>query len=205
MSRFVVLSFVFMGWAFYELSGGADFEPRKAELIAEARAAEAAAAEERAARVAARNAAAAITVAPVTQVSLAKADVQPVQTQAERVETDAPAPAVLHSEPRPQATLISLEQSSTLFARPLTQLQEIVADAAEATPAAAGVDIREVTGSRVNMRNGPGTSFGVLTSLTRGTAVEVIGGDGAGWVKLRTIDDQMVGWMAEYLLSDPTG
>lgn len=30
MSRFVVLSFAFLGWSFYELSGGADFEPVKA-------------------------------------------------------------------------------------------------------------------------------------------------------------------------------
>ena len=26
--RFVIISFLFMGFAFYELSGGADFEPR---------------------------------------------------------------------------------------------------------------------------------------------------------------------------------
>lgn len=28
MSRFVAVSFLFMGWAFYELSGGADFQPK---------------------------------------------------------------------------------------------------------------------------------------------------------------------------------
>ncbi|WP_158275504.1 SH3 domain-containing protein [Maritimibacter sp. 55A14] len=42
MSRFVVVSTIFMGWAFYELSGGADFDPalnravRKAETTPEA-------------------------------------------------------------------------------------------------------------------------------------------------------------------------
>ena len=29
MIRFIVISFALLGWAFYELSGGADFEPRK--------------------------------------------------------------------------------------------------------------------------------------------------------------------------------
>lgn len=37
MTRFLILSFAVLGWAFWELSGGADFEPpARPERIAEA-------------------------------------------------------------------------------------------------------------------------------------------------------------------------
>ncbi|MCP4819108.1 MAG: SH3 domain-containing protein, partial [Shimia sp.] len=35
MNKFVVVSFAFMAWAFYELSGGSDFEPKNRHEIAE--------------------------------------------------------------------------------------------------------------------------------------------------------------------------
>ena len=38
MNKYVVLSFLFMGFAFYELSGGDDFVPRKADMMAAAKA-----------------------------------------------------------------------------------------------------------------------------------------------------------------------
>ncbi|TNF57515.1 MAG: SH3 domain-containing protein, partial [Rhodobacteraceae bacterium] len=47
MNKYILLSFAFMGVAFYEMSGGAHFVPRKAEIIAAGRAAEAAAEAER--------------------------------------------------------------------------------------------------------------------------------------------------------------
>ncbi len=34
MNRYILLSFLFMGWTFYELSGGADFEPPSAKQVA---------------------------------------------------------------------------------------------------------------------------------------------------------------------------
>ena len=33
MNRYVFLSFLFMGWGFYEVSGGADFEPKSANQV----------------------------------------------------------------------------------------------------------------------------------------------------------------------------
>jgi uncharacterized protein YgiM (DUF1202 family) len=104
-------------------------------------------------------------------------------------------------------TLISLEQSGKMFARPLTQLGATPAEARPRmiTQPQPQADLREVAGSRVNMRSGPGTGYDVLTSLAQGTEVEVIESDGAGWVKLRAVDEDIVGWMAEYLLTEPTG
>jgi len=192
-----------MGWAFFELSGGTDFVPRKAELIAAAEAAQQAEAQARLNRIAAR---AAPVDPPVTQpriVQVRLRETAPVAAPVRDVDT----PILEHGPADPiqdQPTLISLEQSASLFARPLTQFDDI---AVSQTPILLqrNIDIREVAGSRVNMRNGPGTGFGVLTSLPRGTEVEVIGNDGTGWVKLRTLEDRTVGWMAERLLTAPTG
>ena len=35
MPRYILLSFLFMGWAFYELSGGANFRPPERVAVAE--------------------------------------------------------------------------------------------------------------------------------------------------------------------------
>ena len=36
MKRFILLTFGFLGWAFYEMSGGADFQPASARMAANA-------------------------------------------------------------------------------------------------------------------------------------------------------------------------
>ncbi len=36
MNRFIVLSFLVMGWGYYELSGGADFVPEQRPVVAQA-------------------------------------------------------------------------------------------------------------------------------------------------------------------------
>ncbi|MEO1705713.1 MAG: SH3 domain-containing protein, partial [Pseudomonadota bacterium] len=55
-------------------------------------------------------------------------------------------------------------------------------------------------GTRVNMRNGPGTSFPILATLTRGAEAEVIAEPGNGWLQIRVSDTGAVGWMAESLM-----
>lgn len=42
-----------------------------------------------------------------------------------------------------------------------------------------------VTGNRVNVRSGPSTVYGAITSLTRGTAVVDLGDAGEGWRMIR--------------------
>jgi uncharacterized protein YgiM (DUF1202 family) len=65
------------------------------------------------------------------------------------------------------------------------------------------LDIRDVSGSRVNLRMGPGTGFKVITTLDGGTKIEVLDVDGDGWANVSTVDRGIEGWMAERLLSDP--
>ncbi|WP_375691674.1 SH3 domain-containing protein [Pseudooceanicola sp. LIPI14-2-Ac024] len=73
---------------------------------------------------------------------------------------------------------------------------------ATAAPAAADPrDMRRVTGTRVNMRNGPGITYGVLAQLVEGETVEVLRDGGNGWVKLRTEESGRIGWMAASLLA----
>jgi uncharacterized protein YraI len=70
------------------------------------------------------------------------------------------------------------------------------------TVVAAPLDLRTVAGSRVNMRAGPGTNFGVLDTLAQGTEAEVIEVDSNGWAQIRITSTDQVGWMAERLLTD---
>ncbi|NDV02146.1 SH3 domain-containing protein [Pseudoroseicyclus tamaricis] len=68
-----------------------------------------------------------------------------------------------------------------------------------AAPAADEMDIWEVAGSRVNMRAGPGTDYLVLDTLNGGTDLELLE-TRAGWARVRLVDGEVEGWMAERLL-----
>lgn len=161
MSRFIVLSTVFMGWAFYEMSGGAEFEPATKRTVAATPPA---------------------ATEPTTDTG------QPSESETARV---AAAPA---RAPAPKP-------------RPTPQITPAVATAEEplgqqpAAPVAAK-DLRHVTGSRVNMRSGPGTQYGVLATLRSGDEAEVLSTDDRGWAKIRVAESGRVGWMAERFLSD---
>lgn len=64
-------------------------------------------------------------------------------------------------------------------------------------------DIREVIGTRVNMRDGPGTIYPVVARMRIGQQVEVLSESGTGWLRLRTIPDGQPGWIASSLISKP--
>ena len=63
-------------------------------------------------------------------------------------------------------------------------------------------EIRTVTGNRVNVRGGPGTTFGVVGKLVRGDEVEILDDIGTGWVRFRAVDSDTQGWLADFLLTD---
>ena len=104
-------------------------------------------------------------------------------------------------------SLVALEDSTVAFSNPLTvfspgQEQRVVAveeqfDSFEEPQ----VDLRSVTGNRVNMRTGPGTTYSVVAKLDRGTQVHVLADPGNGWVKLRPADGGPIGWMTASLVS----
>jgi len=173
---YIWLSFAFMGWAYFELSGGADF-------VAESR--------------------------PLDAVSLAQSDASPDQSAPEPVVTaaTAPATAALVATPAslaretpaasPAPTAPEPEQTpATLTFESLAQVPERVSTPAEA-------DLRAVAGARVNMRAGPGTSYGVIDTLSQGTPVEVLEVQANGWARLVVSDTGTEGWMAARLLTDP--
>lgn len=51
------------------------------------------------------------------------------------------------------------------------------------------------------MRSGPGTNYGVLDTLTRGTQTEVIEVNANGWARIRVTTTDQVGWMSSRLLT----
>ncbi len=58
-----------------------------------------------------------------------------------------------------------------------------------------------VTGSRVNLRGGPGTSNAVVGQVTFGTEAEVLG-DQDGWYQIRLADDSASGWIFGRFLNE---
>lgn len=177
--KFIIISFLALGLAFYELSGGADFEPEQRIVVATAEAAPTPAAviAPASADVTRSNAASLIALNPqVTTVSLETAQPTVAEPTVIQVAAPAPAPAVAET-PEP----------------------EVVEVAAEPTPPA---DIRAVAGSRVNMRQGPGTNFSVLDTLDGGTQTEVLETNGDGWARIQVVSTGQIGWMAERLLTD---
>ena len=184
MKRFILLSFGFLGWAFYEMSGGADFEPasvRMAHLIpvteTELVAADDSTAESQQDVVVAVASPTIVDTDPplnndVTRVSLnlttledVLAETNSADTVAEEVGTGVPinvgltlasadTPAIIPSLIAPSDTNTAVQESSLITS--------------------SSSDLRTVSANRVNVRGGPGTDFGVVTKLVRGNEFEVL-------------------------------
>jgi SH3-like domain-containing protein len=106
-------------------------------------------------------------------------------------------------------SLARYDGTARLAALPLDTFDPAAAPTARAAPAPTedasdtpAPDIRTITASRVNMREGPGTQYGVLGRLTLGDEVEVLSDPGTGWVRLRPLAGGPEGWMADFLVSD---
>lgn len=87
--------------------------------------------------------------------------------------------------------------------RPLLGGASLVANAAPA-PAAATEEPPAywyVTGTRVNLRSGPGTSNRVVGSLTLGAEAQVLA-DNNGWYQVRTTDGAVSGWIFGKFLAE---
>ncbi|MBN9888610.1 SH3 domain-containing protein [Salipiger abyssi] len=177
MTRFILLTFGFLGWAWYEMSGGSAYEAgtsAKAVSVAEAmQLPEVARAETGA--------------ADLTSVSLARATTAEIPApKLDLTLAAAAAETPAKIEPAPTVTVAAVNVRS---------------DAAPAAPELEILpDMRQVTGSRVNMRNGPGTEYSVVSQLLRGDRVEVLSDPGLGWVKLKVAETGRVGWMSDDFL-----
>lgn len=205
MAKFILLSFGFLGWAFYEMSGGGDFQPASVRLAqAEATtstqtqpAVIAAAAPAKAASVKTVN-----SEVNVKRVSYKVASNNTVQNDA----TPMVQQAVLRQSEPVSATKASSEPqwvaptTPTIIPSPIAS-NNTAAFVQKASMNVGQGDIRTVAGDLVNVRGGPGTDHGVVTQLSRGEPVEIIE-EANGWVHMRPLNGGQDGWMADFLLSN---
>lgn len=184
MWKLIVVTFGFLGVVFYQLSGGAEFAPQTAEEEA-------------------------IAARPVLEEPVAEVDAVAPEAVTRREDsvslvghTATPAGAV--------QDLLPVKRSGARYEASFSVLPTPdPAPSAEVAPATTqdaereelAQDLREVTGSRVNLRGGPGTAYEVVGRLTRGDHVAVIEDDGFGWVQLEVLDTGETGWMADFLLA----
>lgn len=186
MKKFIFLTFAFLGWGFYELSGGADFEPG-AQAVAQAE------------PPAAPEVGRADTSSPEALVSLPRPPRRPVG--------DLPDISLVT---RREPAMAVAETRETPAPDPVAEIVEDVAAALAAAPVSPTRQqprpdpVSVVTGNVVNMRSGPGTHFAVLGQLRLGDDVRVIGTSDNGWVKLRVLESDRVGWMAARFV-EPAG
>lgn len=197
MWRLIVATFAFLGWSFYTLSGGADYQPREGSRQAEAIKANTAAD---------LNQVAAISPQQMPQgtdtidtVSMNRSDLDAAGIGGlplDKTITPAASLAPVKSDqPDRWSAKITLagpakqEQVAQLIAASAPVQQEVASD------------IRLITGNSVNFRNGPGTRFGVLGKLTRGTRVEALESFDNGWLRMRVVETQRVGWVSAKLVS----
>lgn len=215
MWKFITVTFLFLGFAFYELSGGDEFDaealrlsridPVTSPIAPSTQMAEAP-----------RPAPATVPETVVAQKTLSPEPETPDATTAVAAVATAEDTSVTRASFSPSTgfstgTAVGVEEEASAIvlpsliasATPEAESEEVVAEelaVANTTPVIAA-DLREVTGSRVNVRGGPGTNYGVINSLTRGAEVEVLEDLGNGWVRLRPVDGGPVGWMADFLLT----
>lgn len=216
MSRFVMLSFAFMGWGFYELSGGADFKPPERPAEPE------------------RMQVAAKPVVPATQATRITAAAQtsrPVLTRRDNIDASQPSRPIADPGLRQRVAAEHLASAAGILGSTQTAFSDAQAPGAlqlasldgglaaiTAAPAPAPlatqqpspslsdvtetlVDRRTIRASRVNMRQGPGTSYPVITRLLGGDEVIVLDDSGTGWLQLRSPDHGQIGWIAASLVS----
>jgi hypothetical protein len=205
MNRYILLSFLFMGWTFYQLSGGADFEPPSAKQVAIAEPIDEP-------KVQTEPSVAELT-APEPVAKPEPVVLPEASAQLDRVAEPEPsnvAPELVVAEidtetPAPTGIVISADWSTDLESQTvgtdtvfslasLGQLSETVTE----DPI---WGIRTVKGTEVNVRSGPGTTHSVVSRLIGGTEVQVLNDPGEGWVKMRHLESETVGWMSASLLT----
>lgn len=199
-----------MGWAFYTLSGGSDFDPEATRL---SRIEAPSAVETALLQSSAENRETAVPEITATPVKLELASVQEVLTPkptlvrqparvVPRAETAEAEPAAVDLEAEPQIILPSLIEGAVPSEAGSVTPVDFSRTSTSAAEAITPQDRRVVSGNRVNVRGGPGTNFQVVNKLVRGDAVEVLEDPGNGWVRLRPVGGGTVGWMADFLLTD---
>lgn len=216
MKKFILLSFGFLGWAFYVMSGGADFEPASVEQ------ARLNPVSEETRQETAPVVLASAELAPATMlikpqepaaddVTRAAVDLNSLQDALETEDHAEGAVDIINDAnpddtaenfgvPITDPTLTESATTPAIIPSLIAPNDGGLVQSASLLPSN-GQDVREVTGNRVNVRGGPGTSFSIVTSLGRGDSVEILQDNGDGWVKMRPLTGGPEGWMADFLLT----
>ncbi|MDD9725092.1 SH3 domain-containing protein [Roseovarius sp. SK2] len=231
MWRFILVTFAFLGFAFWEMSGGADYAPRDNSIQAQANAAEpeTTVADAQPAEPAEpvepevidlpeqdKPERFQITLASLSDMSEAGSAQETART--ERVEDKAR--FLTESSDEDNAVLAALDEGGAaadevkkhwpgaieLFEHQASQAELRKQAEAAARTARSGMtsgDIRYVTATSANMRGGPGTDFARVGNLAEGVEVAVLGTAANGWLELEVLDTGETGWMADWLVSAP--
>lgn len=190
MKTFILLTFGFLAFAFYELSGGSDFQPTNAHLAAQAPEAEEAAAVAPAPK-------AVETPQTVSTAAITKIDSTPDVTRVSLNLTNV-TEAVEQASIASTATIIDSAETPQIILPSLIATTDTTGTAASVI---SDGDIRTVSGNRVNVRGGPSTNYGIVSKLTRGETVRILEDNGDGWVRMQPLDGGEAGWMADFLLT----
>lgn len=150
MNNFIIGTFLFLGFGFYVLSDGSDFEPDARPLEQ--------------AVVSTKS----LEAVPFNEPVVTRAAVEPAIAPIQEIEVIA---ASLEVVPTVEDVVVAL-------------------------------DLRTVSGNRVNMRSGPGTGYGVVDTLTRGTEAEVVEVNADGWARIRVTSTDQTGWMGAQFLTE---
>lgn len=205
MGKFIIATFLMLGFAFYELSGGDEFEPRgvrpaktvevdknEPQIVADVPVSEPKIKTVIAPRKTTTSVSADATTQAPTEAALVLAQARANLSQGLTLLSD--------QNPTQGLQLASLSDGLSGLQNAAVEPEETVIEYSE-QPAVFDQDIREIKGTRVNMRQGPGTNYPVVTRLTLGHEVEVLSESGTGWLRLRSMPEGTMGWISASLVT----
>lgn len=196
MNRYVFLSFLFMGWGFYEVSGGADFEPKSAKQVLGSETfvengvqAEGDATELKTFEVVA-EAAPSILVGDPSNLDAVNDSIAPIVSENG---TSYEALGTIGFE----ATIDpSIDKTTPPAENENVFSLATLGEALEAETPVKVWDYRSVKGVAANLRSGPGKGFSVVSRLNGGARVRVLDDPGEGWLEIHHFKFDTTGWIA---------
>ena len=195
MTKFILIAFGFLGFSFYQLSGGSDFDGEALRLSR----VDGAVIKEGPPKVAvAKPLIAGTQNDPAVSralFSLISAD----KLNATDTVTNNPLNANAEATTASFVVTQDEEPASAIVLPSLIAQPQAVVEAQDPL-APNDRDIRFVSGNLVNVRGGPSTQFDIVGKLARGFEVEILADNGDGWVEMRSLDGATVGWIADFLL-----
>ncbi|MEQ8896524.1 MAG: SH3 domain-containing protein [Roseovarius sp.] len=202
MWRFVLVSFVALGWAFYVLSGGSDYAPVENSIQVQSKI-ERPEPEPDESRQASLNR----QLRTLAQVEAMMESMEETEAETEELSvtlaaTRTDGPGIIEAEAsRPKAELLQMNIDDRNF-----ETQESIDTAVAAAlgdPSFDPSQLRWVKEGMVDLRSGPGLSFDRVAQVTKGTEVAVLEDPGHGWLNVRIVDSYETGWLAEWLVTEP--